>query len=82
MYGKGYFLPLSLVFGANGGRSAAFLAIFALWASLLPDEVFLGFLSPITIYTPCLRIRLLFFFGDSLPNPGLELLGPEDILFR
>lgn len=51
-----FFFPISPL-GASGGRFAVVLACFALKASPLPDEVFLGFLSPMLVYTPCLRIR-------------------------
>lgn len=40
-----FLLPRSSL-GAVGGRSAWFFACFALCASLLPDEFFFGFLSP------------------------------------
>lgn len=75
-----FFFPfLSSTRGATGGRSAWCLACLALCASLLPDEFFLGFLSPMIGYIPCLRIRWLDFFDSSLPTLTSGVAPPEGL---
>jgi len=46
-------LPLSGLFVLMAGRSALSFAVLALCASLLPDEFFFGFLSPISSILVC-----------------------------
>ena len=70
-----FFLPLSSPRGAMGGLAAALLSCFDLCASLLPDEFFFGFRSPISfLHSLVADPWILIALGGVGQVLGLRLL--------